>query len=173
VTRTRWKAVGTVLGFALAAIAGACGSGDDDNTTTTVQPPPVSATTADRLAKLSNRVAENLDAGLTCDAAHAADDLSAAVEESDLPANLRPGVETVATDLVNQVNCPPPPPPPEPEPEEEKRDKEKQKDEGDEDKDQHGEEGGDQGRGGDEGKDESPGHGGVPPGQAKLKGEEG
>jgi hypothetical protein len=166
VTRTRWKAAVTVLGFALAALAaGACGSGDDD-TTTAVQPPPVSAATADRLAKLSNRVAENLDAGMTCDAAHAADDLSAAVEEADLPANLRPGVETVATDLVNQVNCPPPPPPPEPEPEdkeEKKKEEGEKKEERDENKDQHG----------DEGKHVPPGHGGVPPGQAKLKGEDG
>jgi hypothetical protein len=167
VNRTRWKAATTVLGFALAALgAGACGSSDD---TTTVEPPAVSAATADRLAKLSNRIADELDVGDSCNAAHAADDLSAAVEESDLPASLRPGVETVATDLVNQVNCPPPPPPPEPEPEPEedkKRDKEK-KEEGDEHKDQHGDEGGK------EGKDQPPGHGGVPPGQAKLKGEEG
>ena len=54
----------------------------------------------------------DLDAGDTCNAAHAADDLKAAVEDSDLPANLRPGVDAVAGDLVDQVNCPPPPPPP-------------------------------------------------------------
>jgi hypothetical protein len=180
VKRTRWKAVATVLGFALAALAGACGSGDDDNATTTVQQPPVSATTADRLAKLSNRVAENLDAGLTCDAAHAADDLSAAVEESDLPANLRPGVETVATDLVNQVNCPPPPPPPEPE-------KKPKKDEDDDQGDGDDRGNGDENGGGDEGGGDGDGRGGdgkpgrgqsneggfVPPGKAKLKGEDG
>jgi hypothetical protein len=85
-----------------------------------------------------------------------------------LPANLRQGVETVATDLVNQVNCPPPPPPPEPE-----KKPEKPKDErGNED--EHGN-GGGNGHGGDE--KSKPGHsdhgGFVPPGQAKIKGEEG
>jgi hypothetical protein len=180
VTRTRWKAVATVLGFALAALtAGACGAGDDD-TTTTVQPPAVSAATADRLAKLSNRVAENLDAGLTCDAAHAADDLSAAVEESDLPANLRPGVETVATDLVNQVNCPPPPPPPEPEkkPKEEEGDQRGNGDDrgnGDEDGGGDEDRGDGNGRGGDgkSGGGDSDDGGVVPPGKAKLKGKDG
>jgi hypothetical protein len=169
VNRNRWKAAATALGLTLGALGiGACGS-EDDNTTTTVRPPPVSAATADRLAKLSNRVAANLEAGLTCDAAYAADDLMAAVEEADLSASLRPGVEEVATRLVNEVNCPPPPPP-EPEPEEEMKDEEKPKESGDEGKDQNGDRGGD---GGDEGKDGPPGHGGVPPGQAKLKGEDG
>ena len=134
----------------------ACGSGDETSTTTPARP-AVSRDTANHLAKLSNRIAADLDAGSLCDAAHAADDLSAAVEDSDLPANLRPGVETVATDLVNQVNCPPPPPPP-PAPEPEKKPKPENKNK-------------DQGKGG-------PGdghskHGGfVPPGHAKLKGEE-
>jgi hypothetical protein len=154
VKRTGWKAAATALGFALAALgAGACGSSGDE--TTTVQPPAVSATTADHLAKLSNRIATDLDAGDVCHAAHAADDLRAAVEESDLPANLRPGVDAVAGELVDQVNCPPPPPPPEPE-------KKPKKHEGDEHKDHHG------------GEKKPTGHGGKqPPGQAKLKGEQG
>jgi hypothetical protein len=108
-------------------------------------------------------VASDLDAGETCSAAIAADELKAAVEDSDLPTSLRPGVETVATDLVNQVNCPPPPPPPEPE----KKPKKKKQDE-------HGN-GNEQGNGGDE--HVPPGHakhgGFVPPGHAKLKGEQG
>jgi hypothetical protein len=164
VKRTRCKAAAPALALALAALViGACGSGDDD-TTTTVQPPPVSATTADRLAKLSNRVAANLEVGETCLAAIAADELKAAVEDADLASSLRPGVSEVADRLVNEVNCPPPPPPPEPEPEE---DKKKDKEKKDENQDEHG------GEDGDEGKHEPPGHGGVPPGQAKLKGEEG
>jgi hypothetical protein len=167
VKRTRCKAAGPTLALALAALAiGGCGSGDDD-TTTTVQPPPVSATTADRLAKLSNRVAANLEVGETCLAAIAADELKAAVEDADLASSLRPGVEEVADNLVNEVNCPPPPPPPEPEKEEKKKKENEEGDEGDEDKDQHG------GEGGEEGKSGPPGHGGVPPGKAKLKGEEG
>jgi hypothetical protein len=164
VIRKRWKAAASATVLALAALViAACGSGGE---TSTVQPPPVSAATADRLAKLSDRIASDLDAGDTCHAAHAADDLSAAVREADLPASLRPGIETVATDLVNQVNCPPPPPPPEPEKKPKKP------------KDEHGNgnghgQGDEQGKGG----DKHPGHsdhgGLVPPGQAKLKGEDG
>jgi hypothetical protein len=167
------KASGLLILLALAAIGlTACGSSDDDTTTATR--PAVSATTADRLAKLSDRIASDLDAGDTCHAAHAADDLSAAVEDSDLPSSMRPGVETVATDLVNQVNCPPPPPPPEPE---KKPKKDKSDDHGKGDKhgpggDDHGP-GDEHGQGGD-GKPGNSGQGGfVPPGQAKLKGEEG
>jgi hypothetical protein len=166
-----WMGIRQVAGLAMllgavALVLAGCGSADD--TTTTTARPVVSPATADHLAKLSDRIASDLDAGDTCHAAHAADDLSAAVDESDLPANLRPGVETVAGDLVNQVNCPPPPPPPEPEkPEKPKKPKH----------DEHGngnEQGnGDHGSGHDE--KSKPGHsdhgGFVPPGQAKLKGE--
>jgi hypothetical protein len=160
VTQNRWKAGAAAVGLALATLViAACGS--EDEPTTTTPPPPVSASTADRLAKLSNRVATNLDAGLTCDAAIAADELMAAVEEADLAGTLRPGIEEVATRLVNEVNCPPPPPPPEPEKEKTKEEEKKQGDKGD-------------ANGGDEDSSGSPGHsGGLPPGQAKLKGEEG
>jgi hypothetical protein len=161
VNRTRRKAAGSALALAVALAMSACGSGDD-TTSTTVQPPPVSATTADQLARLSNRVAAELEAGDTCSAAYAADELKAAVDDADLASSLRPGVSEVAESLVNEVNCPPPPPPPEPE-------KKPKKEE------DHGK---DEGRGGDKGGgDEGPGssdHGGfVPPGQAKIKGEEG
>jgi hypothetical protein len=168
----RWTAGATALGLALATLAVA-GCGSDDETTTTTPPPPVSAATADRLAKLSNRIATNLDGGSTCDAAIAADELMAAVEEADLAGTLRPGVEEVATRLVNEVNCPPPPPPPEPETKkddevkkaEEKKAEEKKAEEN------KGEGGGDEnGRGEDVG---PPDAGGIPPGKAKLKGEEG
>jgi hypothetical protein len=121
-----------------------------------VKRPPLSAATADHLAKLSDRVAADLDAGSTCDAAYAADQLSSAVAESDLPASLRPGVEAAATRLVDQVNCPPPPPAPEPD---KKKQEKKPKDEGGD----HGDQG-----------PQPPGHskdgGFVPPGHAKLKG---
>ena len=152
----------------------ACGSAGEDPTTTAARP-AVSPATADRLAKLSDRIATDLDAGDLCHAAHAADDLDTAVQESDLPASLRPGVETVATDLVNQVNCPLPPPPPEPE----KKPK-KPKKPADEPAD-HGP-GGEHGNGkgpreGDPDGDQHhghPGHGSFgPPGHAKLQGEQG
>ena len=155
------RPAGLAILVALAALVlGACGSGGGD--TTKPQSPPVSAATAGHLAKLSERVASDLDAGDTCHAAHAADDLRAAVQESDLPANLRPSVDEVAGNLVDQVNCPPPPaPPPEKKPE-----KPKDQHHGD----QHN---GDQHQGGDNGP-KPPGHGGkLPPGKAKLKGEPG
>ena len=131
----------------------ACGSGTD-TTTTPPAPLPVSASTADNLAKLSERIATDLDAGQTCSAAMAADDLKAAVAEADLANTIRPGVEAVASRLVDEVNCPPPPPPPpEPKPEEKKKPKPQEKQQGDQ-------------------KGKPPGHGGVPPGHAKLEGEQ-
>jgi hypothetical protein len=163
------KAAGPALALALAAIGTAgCGSGGE----TTTQPPPappLSAATADHLANLSDRVASDLDNGQTCDAAYAADQLKDAVNHADLAATLRPGVEEVATQLVNDVNCPPPPPP-----EPEKKPKKPKKDEGD----KHGP-GNEQGPGDENGHDGHdnhghPNHGGVvPPGQAKIKGEPG
>jgi hypothetical protein len=154
------KAVGLAILLALAALGlGACGSGGGTDSTV-AQRPPVSATTADRLAKLSDRIATELDAGDTCHAAHTADDLRTAVQASDLPAALLPGVDAAAGRLVDQVNCPPPPPPPEPE--------KKKKPEGDKHGGEH--------QGGDN-HFTPPGHekhgGLVPPGHAKLKGESG
>jgi hypothetical protein len=150
------RAVGLAILLALVALGlGACGSGG--SAATAVQPPAVSAATADRLAKLSDRIATDLGAGDTCHAAHAADDLRAAVEASDLPATLRPGVDAAAGRLVDQVNCPPPPAPPPP-----KEKPKKQEHQGDHSGGHHG---GDQGAG-------PPAFGGnPPPGQAKLKGE--
>jgi hypothetical protein len=155
------KAVAPLLLLALGATGlAACGGAGED--TTTVKPPPVSASTADHLAKLSNRIASDLDEGATCDAAIAADEFKAAVEDADLAATLRPGVEQVATSLVNEVNCPPPPPP---EPEKKKKEKHQEGD--------------------DHGGDHHDGHNGftppghekhgglIPPGQEKLKGEPG
>ena len=129
----------------------ACGSGGDS--TTTPPRPAVSVATADRLAKLSDRIATELDAGDLCHAAHAADDLRSAVQESDLPASIRPGVDDVAGNLVDQVNCPPPPPPPQPE---------KNKHEGDQHQNKQGD------------AKKPPSHDSkLPPGKAKLEGEPG
>ena len=149
------RAAGLAISLALAALVlGACGSGGDGSTV--VQPPPIAPDTAGHLAKLSDRVASELDSGDTCHAAHTADDLRAAVENADIPASMQAGVDEVTGRLVDEVNCPPPPPPPEP------------KKKPDYHKDQHGDE-----HHGDE--HAPPGHekhgGPVPPGQAKLKGE--
>jgi hypothetical protein len=168
VSKGNRRAVGLATLLVLVAVGlSACGSETD---TTTTAPPAVSRTTADELAKLSNRIASDLDAGDVCHAAHAADDLHAAVEESDLPPSMRPGVDEVATQLVNEVNCPPPPPPPEPP----KEDKKGQTD------NEHKQDKGDAGGKGDQKQGDAksgPGssghsdHGGfVPPGQAKLDG---
>jgi hypothetical protein len=173
---TRKAAAPLILLVLLAVGLAACGSGGGDETTTTrAARPAVSRATADHLAKLSNRVASDLDAGETCSAAYAADVLKAAVESSDLPATVRPDVDRVAGDLVNQVNCPPPPlPPPAPE----KKPKPSKDEQGE---DSQGK-GGDSGPGGDHGpgKDQGdkPGHsdhggGFVPPGHAKIEGESG
>jgi hypothetical protein len=149
----------TALLALAAAVLAACGSGAD-TTTRTTPPPPISATTARQLADLSNQIADDLDAGETCSAAVAADELQNAVRKAQISDALRPGVEEVSTRLVNEVNCPPPPPPPEPEKKPKK-----------EHPDDHGN--GDHGNG----PDKKPGHsdhgGFVPPGQVKIKGEEG
>ena len=140
------------IALALAAVGLlGCGSGQSGPLTTTTA---LSRTTASHLAKLSDQVASDLDAGDTCTAAHAADDLASAVQDAQLPDSIRTGVSAAAGRLVDQVNCPPPPPPPAPE----KKPK-PPKPEGDQ---------GDQGH-------VPPGHakhGGVgPPGHAKIGGE--
>ncbi len=153
------RTAGPAIVLAVAALVlASCGSGGGADSTV-AQQPPVSAETAGQLAKLSDRVATDLDAGDTCHAAHAADDLRAALEDADLPATMRAGADAVAGRLVYQVNCPPPPPPPEP-----KKKYNRPENHGG---DHHG---GNNGF-------TPPGHakhgGLVPPGQAKLKGEEG
>jgi hypothetical protein len=124
-----------------------------------VKRPTVPAATADHLAKLSNTVASDLDAGSTCEAAYAADQLQAAIEEANLPTSMRSTVDDAAGRLVDQVNCPPPPTTTE-EDKKPKKPKEPKPVEGD----HH-----------DEGHDHSKPHGHhgkPPPGQAKLKGGE-
>jgi hypothetical protein len=154
------KAVAALILLALAAI-GAAGCGSEDEQPAP-KPPPVSAATANHLATLSERIATDLDAGETCEAAYAADELEGAVEEADLSATLRPEVQEVASRLVDEVNCPPPPPAPEPKKPKEEKPKEEKKPKQDEE------------GGGAEGEFGGPGHsGGLPPGQAKIKGEAG
>jgi hypothetical protein len=154
-------AAGLAILFALASL-GLVACGSSGGGTTVAKPPPISPDTAGHLAKLSDRVASDLDAGDTCHAAHAADDLRSAVEEANLPASMRVDVGAVTGRLVDEVNCPPPPPPPAPE----KKKPEKPKDQVDQHQgDQHQ---GDQHH-------VPPGHakhgGLVPPGHAKLEGE--
>jgi hypothetical protein len=164
---TRTLAAPTLLLAVAAVVLSACGSSGE--TTTTATRPAVSSATANRLATLSDRIAAQLDDGDLCHAAHTADDLQSAVDDSDLPATLRPGVEQVAGDLVDQVNCPPPPAPPEPELKKKKPEKHKDESQGSAPKPGHGT-GHDEGSG-HGGKHGPPGTGGfVPPGQAKQEG---
>ena len=146
---------GLALALALAPLAlTACGS-DSGNTVTAAK---LSAADGTHLAELSDRVASDLDSGDTCSAAHAADDLQAAIQDARLPDQIRTNVESVASRLVDEVNCPAPPPPPTTT---------------DKHPDDHGDHG-DQGN-----HDEHPqppkppdhhppGHGGEPPGHAKI-----
>jgi hypothetical protein len=152
------RAVGLAISLALAILALA-GCGSSGGETTAVKGPAVPTATADHLAKLSNTVASDLDAGSTCEAAYAADQLQAAIEEANLPASMRSTVDDAAGRLVDQVNCPPPPTTTE-EDKKPKQPKEPKPEEGD-----HHDEGHDHPK--------PPGHGGtLPPGQAKLKGGE-
>jgi hypothetical protein len=144
--------VAAVIAVAASGSLAACGSDEDSPPTKTVAALP--AATAERLAKQSERIADQLDAGDTCTAAHSADDLDSAVGDADVPAELRRELEAATEQLVNSVNCPPPPEPPEEETKKKEEDEEKkQKDEG------RGEEESDPG---------PPGQGGdLPPGQKK------
>jgi hypothetical protein len=154
------KGVGVAIPLALACLAlVSCGS-DGGGDSTVAKRPVVHADTARHLANLSDDVASDLDAGDTCGAAYAADQLQAAVEEANLPASMRPSVEEAAGRLVDQVNCPPPPPTSTTEGKK-KHDEAKHEDKEQSKGEDHGGEHG----------PEPPGHGGkVPPGQAKLKG---
>jgi hypothetical protein len=151
------RAAGLAIALALATLVLAgCGSSGGDTTAVKKQP-TVPAATADHLAKLSNTVASDLDAGATCDAAYAADQLQAAIEEANLPAGMRSSVDDAAGRLVDDVNCPPPPTTTTEEDKKPKPEKPKP-DQGD-----HHDEG--------HGLPKPPGHDGkLPPGQAKLKG---
>jgi hypothetical protein len=109
------KARGAVVTVALAAgfLLAACGSDEDS------PPPPetvasLPAPTANRLAVRSERIADQLDSGDVCGAAHSADELDGAVASADVPAEIRTELEAATEQLVNTVNCPPPPEPKKP-----------------------------------------------------------
>jgi hypothetical protein len=139
----------TLIALAVLALSG-CGS-DDGPETLLRTTPPLSRASAEPLAKMSEEVADDLDAGDTCSAAIAADELAAAVDDANLPAYVRSSVEETVTRLVNEVNCPPPPEP---------KKKEKKKDE------EHKGPGGE-----DYGTATLPDGGSLPPGQEKkIKG---
>jgi hypothetical protein len=97
------RTLAVALALAAVPILGACGSSEDSSQAS------LSSATAEELASQSEQIAEALDAGDTCVAAHRADDLDAAVAEADIPEELRTEVEDATQQLVDQVNCEPPP----------------------------------------------------------------
>lgn len=148
-----WGA-GPLAAIVIAIAAAGCGSDDGDAKAESASLEPA---VAERLAERSESIADSLDAGDVCGAAGEADDLAREVSDAEMPEELRAEAEGAAAELVNSVNCAP-----EPVEEEKKPKKEKaEKDEGggDEDEDGPG-----------PGSGPPPGHGGVPPGQAKHQG---
>jgi hypothetical protein len=127
------KAMGVVATVAIAAglSLAACGSEEEAPPPKTV--PALSAATANRLAAESERIADQIDSGDVCGAAHSADELDAAVSEAEVSAELRAELEVATERLVNAVNCPPPP-----EPEKKEKEKDKGEDQGEDDESDSG-----------------------------------
>jgi hypothetical protein len=146
------KAMGVAtVALAAALSLSACGSDETPSPTTTAASLPAEA--SERLAKRSEEVAEKLESGDTCGAAHKADELDAAVAEAEIPAELRSEIQDATQQLVNSVNCPPPREPEEDEKKKKKEEKEDGRDESSHDEDST---------------PGPPGHGGdLPPGQEK------
>jgi hypothetical protein len=107
--RSAWLAA---CSAALAVTLAGCGGGSEQ------EPPPsrIDQATAETLAAESERIAELLDAGDECTAAHQADELKRSVDRAvaagRVPSDLGTELAKTAEALVNEVNCPPPPPPP-------------------------------------------------------------
>ncbi len=102
-----------ILGAVL--VLAACGGGEAPP-----EEPALPRALAQRLAEQSEAIADRLDAGDTCGAAHQADDFARAVEQAigtgDVPAAFQRELRQTARQLQNDVNCPQPPPPPPPPP---------------------------------------------------------
>jgi hypothetical protein len=132
----RPTAMGAGVAITLAAVLALAACGADEDSPPTETAVSLRAATAERLAQRSERIAEELDSGDTCAAAHSADELDAAVADAEIPAELRPGLEAASEGLVNSVNCPPPPEPEEKEKEKKDREKKQEEDGPDEDSNQ-------------------------------------
>ncbi len=112
-----------------AALAG-CGGGEQDAERRS-EPPKIPSAAADDLADRSQAVADKIDGGDVCGAAHEADALLGRVEaliaDGKIPRRYREELRTQALWLRNNVNCPQPAPPPQ---QEEEEDDKKGKDNG-------------------------------------------
>ena len=96
-----------LLLLALLLGLGACGGADSQT-----RSPTIPAGIAEHLATQSDAVADALDSGDQCGAAHRADDLRNAADEAiasgAVPAEFQADLESAVTELQNEVNCPPP-----------------------------------------------------------------
>jgi hypothetical protein len=94
--------------LAFVLVTAGCGSGSNPGDTSVAIPSSV----ASALAAQSESIADALDAGDECGAAHRADDLRHAADEAiasgSIPAAYRSDLETAVTNLQTIVNCPPP-----------------------------------------------------------------
>jgi hypothetical protein len=145
----RPKSMGVVVAVAAGISLPACGSDEDTPPPETV--PSLPAATANRLAVQSEQIADQIDSGDVCGAAHSADELDGAVADANVPGELRTELEAATEQLVNSVNCPPPPEP----------EKEKKKDKGE------GDEGGEEDHGNGDSGPTVPGYEDLPPGLKK------
>ena len=96
---------GTLAALTLALVLAACGGGSSVNSETPALPRSV----ADNLAAKSDEIADALDRGDQCGAAHRADELKdeveAAIADGGVPAAYQGELERTATELQNNVNC--------------------------------------------------------------------
>jgi hypothetical protein len=99
--------------FACVATVAGCGGGERERR---AEPPKIPSAVANELAERSEAVAEKVEAGDVCGAAHEADALEDRVEaliaEGEIPARYRDELHSEAIWLRDRVNCPEPAPPP-------------------------------------------------------------
>jgi hypothetical protein len=104
--KTVRPSAGTLAALTLAIVLAACGGGSD---TTARQAAALPRAVADELAAKSDEIADALDRGDQCGAAHHADELKdeveAAIADGRVPAAYQGELERTATELQNEVNC--------------------------------------------------------------------
>jgi hypothetical protein len=103
--KTVRPSAGTLAAITLAFLLAACGGGSSVN----AEGPALPRSVADDLAGRSDQIADALDGGDVCGAAHLADQLKdavdAAVAGGRIPLAFQDELERTASDLQNQVNC--------------------------------------------------------------------
>jgi hypothetical protein len=96
---------GTLAALTLAVVLAACGGGSN----VSAERPTLPRSVAEDLSGRSDQIADALDGGDVCGAAHLADELKhavdAAVAGGRIPPAFQDELERTASDLQNQVNC--------------------------------------------------------------------